>query len=78
MPTTKGNYELRSSEAGGLRCWVRRPSYLPAIGQDFYGGPTDVLQQDVVLASEHRAAGHYRDCDGDSDAAAAVDCAGDA
>jgi vitamin B12 transporter len=47
----KGNYELRSSDGGRFTLLGSAPSFLPAIGQDFYGGPTDVLQQDVVLAA---------------------------
>jgi len=46
-----GNYELRSSDGGRFTLLGSAPGYLPAIGQDFYGGPADVLQQDVVLAA---------------------------
>jgi iron complex outermembrane receptor protein/vitamin B12 transporter len=46
-----GNYELRSSDGGRFTLLGSAPGYLPAIGQDFYGGPADVLEQDVVLAT---------------------------
>jgi iron complex outermembrane receptor protein/vitamin B12 transporter len=46
-----GSYELRSSDGGRFTLLGSAPKFLPAIGQDFYGGPTDVLQQDVVLAA---------------------------
>ena len=46
-----GNYELRSADGGRFTLLGSAPLFLPAIGQDFYGGPTDVLEQDVVLAA---------------------------
>ena len=46
-----GNYELRSSDGGRFTLLGSAPGYLPAIGQDFYGRPADVLEQDVVLAT---------------------------
>ena len=46
-----GSYELRSADGGRFTLLGSAPKFLPAIGQDFYGGPTDVLQQDVVLAT---------------------------
>ena len=46
-----GSYELRSSDGGRFTLLGSAPRFLPAIGQDFYGGSTDVLQQDVVLAA---------------------------
>jgi iron complex outermembrane receptor protein/vitamin B12 transporter len=45
-----GSFELRSSEAGRFTLLGSAGGYLPAIGTDFYGGATDVLQQDVVVA----------------------------
>jgi vitamin B12 transporter len=46
-----GAFELRSSEAGRFTLLASAGGYLPGIGVDFYGGATDVLQQDVVLAT---------------------------
>jgi vitamin B12 transporter len=48
---TDGSYELRSSDGGRFTLLGSAAGYLPAVGTDFYGGVTDVLQQDVVLAS---------------------------
>ncbi len=45
-----GTYELRSGDSGRFTLLGSARGYLPAIGQDFYGRATDVLQQDVVLA----------------------------
>jgi vitamin B12 transporter len=46
-----GSYELRSSDVGRFTLLGSAGGYLPAVGVDFYGGATDVLQQDVVLAT---------------------------
>jgi iron complex outermembrane receptor protein/vitamin B12 transporter len=46
-----GSYEIRSSDAGRFTLLGSAAGFLPAIGTDFYGGVTDVLQQDVVLAA---------------------------
>ncbi len=48
---TDGSFEIRSSEAGRFSLLGSAGGYLPAVGADFYGGATDVLQQDVVLAT---------------------------
>jgi iron complex outermembrane receptor protein/vitamin B12 transporter len=48
---SKGAFEIRSSDAGRFTLLGAAGGYLPAIGVDFYGGATDVLEQDVVLAS---------------------------
>jgi vitamin B12 transporter len=45
-----GSFELRSSDSGRFTLLGSGVGYLPAIGIDFYGGVTDVLEQDVVLA----------------------------
>ena len=45
-----GPLRFASRRRDGSRCWVRRRGYLPAVGADFYGGATDVLTADVVLA----------------------------
>jgi len=46
-----GSYELRSSDAGRFTLLGSARGFLPAIGQDFYGRATDVIEQDVVLAA---------------------------
>jgi len=48
----KGHYEIRYSEAGRFTLLGSEMSYLPAIGEDFYGGATDVIDRDVVLAKD--------------------------
>jgi vitamin B12 transporter len=47
----KGAYEIRSADAGRFTLLGSAATYLPAIGHDFYGGATDVLEQDVVLSA---------------------------
>ena len=46
-----GSYEIRSSDEGRFTLLGSAGGYLPGIGVDFYGGQTDVLEQDVVLAA---------------------------
>jgi vitamin B12 transporter len=48
---TDGSYEIRSADSGRFTLLGSAAGFLPAIGVDFYGGTTDVLQQDVVLAA---------------------------
>jgi len=45
-----GAFEIRDAHAGRFTLLGSAGGYLPAIGHDFYGGTTDVLEQDVVLA----------------------------
>ncbi len=45
-----GSYELRSGDAGRFTLLGSAGGFLPGIGEDFYGGATDVLSRDVVLA----------------------------
>ncbi len=47
-----GSYEIRSSDAGRFTLLGSAAGYLPGIGVDFYGGATDVLEQEVVLAAD--------------------------
>jgi iron complex outermembrane receptor protein/vitamin B12 transporter len=47
-----GLFEVRSSQSGRFMLIGIGRGYLPSIGEDFYGGLTDVLQQDVVLATD--------------------------
>lgn len=47
---TDGAYEIRSSDAGRFTLLGSARGFLPGIGANFYGGETDVLEQDVVLA----------------------------
>jgi iron complex outermembrane receptor protein/vitamin B12 transporter len=46
-----GVYEIRSADSGRFTLLGSAGGYLPSIGHDFYGGATDVLQQDVVLSA---------------------------
>lgn len=46
-----GSYEVRSAEAGRFTLLGSAVGFLPAIGLDFYGGATDVMEQNVVLAA---------------------------
>ncbi len=46
-----GTYELRSGDAGRFTLLGSAGGFLPGIGQDFYGGATDVIAQDVVLST---------------------------
>lgn len=46
-----GAYEIRSSDAGRFTLLGSAGGFLPGIGIDFYGGATDVLEQNVVLAA---------------------------
>jgi iron complex outermembrane receptor protein/vitamin B12 transporter len=47
-----GFYEVRSSQSGRFVLIGLGRGYLPSLGEEFYGGVTDVLQQDVVLATD--------------------------
>ncbi|MDQ2840382.1 MAG: TonB-dependent receptor [Acidobacteriota bacterium] len=46
-----GSFEIRAADSGRFTLLGSAAGFLPAIGVDFYGGATDVLQQDVVLAA---------------------------
>lgn len=46
-----GSFELRSGDAGRFTLLGSAGGFLPGIGQDFYGGVTDVVLQNVVLSS---------------------------
>jgi vitamin B12 transporter len=46
-----GAYEIRSADAGRFALLGSSAGFLPSIGEDFYGGATDVMQRDVVLSS---------------------------
>jgi iron complex outermembrane receptor protein/vitamin B12 transporter len=45
-----GAYEIRSADGGRFTLLGSARGFLPGVGTSFYGGETDVLQQDVVLA----------------------------
>ena len=47
-----GSFEIRSANSGRFTLLGAAAGYLPAVGLDFYGGTTDVLEQDVVLAAD--------------------------
>jgi iron complex outermembrane receptor protein/vitamin B12 transporter len=46
-----GSYEIRSADAGRFTLLGSAGGFLPAIGQEFYGGATDVMEHDVVLSA---------------------------
>src|ERR1700729_423558 len=43
-----GHYEIRYSSAGRFTLLGSEVNYLPAIGEDFFAGATDVIDRDVV------------------------------
>jgi vitamin B12 transporter len=47
-----GAFEIRSSATGRFTLLGQARGYLPGVSQDFYAGPLDVLQQDVILATD--------------------------
>lgn len=49
--TASGSYEIRSADAGRFTLLGSSGGYLPSIGQEFYGGATDVVERDVVLSA---------------------------
>lgn len=44
-----GSFEIRSTEAGRFVLLTSAATFYPGIGQDFYGGSTDQITQNVVL-----------------------------
>lgn len=46
-----GTYEIRSADAGRFTLLGSAGGFLPAIGQEFYGGATNVIEHNVVLSS---------------------------
>ncbi len=46
-----GTYEIRSADAGRFTLLGSAGGFLPGIGQEFYGGATDILDHDVVLSA---------------------------
>ena len=44
-----GLYEIRSTEAGRFVLLTSAVSFFPGVGQDFYGGSTDEITQNIVL-----------------------------
>ena len=46
-----GAYEIRFAESGRFTLLGSGRGFLPSIGEDFYSGSTDVLEKDVVLAT---------------------------
>jgi vitamin B12 transporter len=47
-----GSFEIRAAESGRFTLLGTAGGFFPAVGQDFYGGTTDVLEKDVVLAKD--------------------------
>jgi len=45
-----GSFEIRDGDSGRFTLLGSAAGFFPAIGQDFYSGSTDVVEQDVVLA----------------------------
>lgn len=45
-----GSYEIRYANSGRFTLLGSGDPYLPYVGEDFYGGATDILEQNVVLA----------------------------
>src|ERR1700753_4265598 len=45
-----GAYDIRSADSGRFTLLGSAGGFLPSIGQDFYGGATDVLEHDVILS----------------------------
>ena len=48
-PDPDGSYEIRSTESGRFRSADLSARSTPGIGQDFYGGSTDEMTQNIVL-----------------------------
>jgi iron complex outermembrane receptor protein/vitamin B12 transporter len=46
---TDGSYEIRSTESGRFILLTAAPTFYPGIGQNFYGGSTDQIAQNIVL-----------------------------
>jgi iron complex outermembrane receptor protein/vitamin B12 transporter len=44
-----GSYEIRSTAPGRFVLLTSAPTFSPSIGQDFYGGRTDVVTRNIVL-----------------------------
>jgi vitamin B12 transporter len=44
-----GSFEIRSASPGRFVLLTSAPHFAPNIGQDFYGGATDVVTHDIVL-----------------------------
>lgn len=44
-----GSFEIRSTATGRFLLLTSAPTFTPGIGQDFYGGRTDVLTKNVTL-----------------------------
>ncbi|WP_158792695.1 TonB-dependent receptor plug domain-containing protein [Granulicella sp. L60] len=47
--TMDGTYEIRSSSAGRFILLASAMPFTPSIGQDFYGGRTDVVTRNIVM-----------------------------
>jgi len=46
-----GSFEIRTADAGRFTLLASAGGFLPAIGEDFYGGAEDIVTQDAVLAT---------------------------
>jgi vitamin B12 transporter len=46
-----GTFEIRTGDAGRFTLLTSAGGFLPAVGEDFYGGVEDIIAQDVVIAT---------------------------
>lgn len=46
---TDGTFEIRSTASGRFRLLTSAATFTPGVGEDFYGGTTDVISKAVVL-----------------------------
>jgi iron complex outermembrane receptor protein/vitamin B12 transporter len=44
-----GSFEIRSTAKGRFRLLTSAATFMPAVGEDFYGGVTDVVPRNVVM-----------------------------
>ena len=53
-----GSFEIRSTEPGRFILLTSAATFTPGIGQDFYGGRTDVVTRNITSRSPPSRAGH--------------------
>ncbi|MDP9051226.1 MAG: TonB-dependent receptor, partial [Acidobacteriota bacterium] len=44
-----GSYEIRSTESGRFTLLTSSATFFPGVGENFYGGSTDVMVENIVL-----------------------------
>lgn len=52
MTDQDGSFEIRSADSGRFTLLASAGGFLPAVGEDFYGGSVDVVNRDVTLARD--------------------------